>query len=82
MSIEKNLMQGNGDGLALGVGNNPLTLIFLQRIGGVHPVEGFIGSAIGVNSNAPIGFHHNEARCLVEARFQAANIMNTAASDK
>jgi len=82
MSIEKNFVQGNGDALALGVGNNPLTLIFLQGIWGVHPVEGFIGSAIGVNSNTAVGFHHNEACCLVEARFQAANIMNTAASDK
>jgi hypothetical protein len=82
VSIEKNFMQGNGDGFTLGVRNNPLTLIFLQRIGGIHPVEGFIGSAVGVNSNTPIGFHHNEARCLVEARLQAANVMNTAASDK
>jgi hypothetical protein len=82
MSIEKNFMQGNGDGFTFGVSNNPLTLIFFQGIGGVHPVEGFIGSAVGMNSNTPIGFHHNEARCLVEARFQATNVMNTAASDK
>jgi hypothetical protein len=67
MSVEKNLMQGNGDGFAFGVSNNPLAFIFLQGIWGVHPVEGFIGSAIGVNSNTPVGFHHNEARGFIEA---------------
>jgi hypothetical protein len=54
----------------------------LQGIWGVHPVEGFIGSAIGVNSNTPVGFHHNEARGFIEARLKATNVMNTAASDK
>jgi hypothetical protein len=82
MSVEKNLMQGNGDGFAFWVGNNPLAFIFLQGIWGVHPVEGFIGSAVGVNSNTPVGFHHNEARGFIEARLKATNVMNTAASDK
>ena len=67
--------------LALGVGHDPVVAIVGDGVGGIHPVERLVCAAVGVNGNATIGFHHDEANCFGEMSREASVVINGAASD-
>ena len=67
--------------LALGVGHNPVVTIVGDGVGSVHPVERLIRAAVGMNGNATIGFHHDEANRFGEMSREAPVVINGAASD-
>ena len=67
--------------LALGVGHLPQPVVLAQRVGGVHPVEGLVGTAVGVDGHASVGLHHHEANRFRQVGGESALVVDGAASD-
>jgi|GEM_PF-7012336 len=58
--IAEYFVKKDREGLTLGVRHFPAIIEFGDCVGGVHPVEWFVCTAVGMNGNAAIGLHHDE----------------------
>ena len=68
----------NRERLTLGIGDDPAVFQLLDMVRSVHPIEWFVGTPIGMNRNAAIGFDHEQAHRRREIRRQASLIIHTA----
>jgi acyl dehydratase len=63
VEVGHDVVEGNGERLALGVRHHPPPFLLDERVGGVHPVERFVGPAVGVDGDTAIGLDHDESKC-------------------
>ncbi len=54
------------------------SLLFGEVVWGVHPIERFVGSAVGVDGHTSVGLHHHETGCLRKVGRQLALIVDRA----
>ena len=55
--------------------------ILFEVVGGIHPVERFVGAAVGVDGNTTVGFHHDQAGRHREVGGQPSFVIDAAPGD-
>jgi hypothetical protein len=79
--IGDDLLQSDDQALALRIGYLPAVLRLEEGVGGVHPVEWFVGATVGVDRHASVGLDHDQTHRFGEMGGEAAFVVNGATSD-
>ena len=79
--VRHHLLEGYHQRLALGVRHRPLDVLGDEAVGGVHPVEGLVGTAVGVDRHAAVGFDHDQPHRGREVAGEPALVVNRTTGD-
>ncbi len=79
---DRHLVQTDGEGLIGRIGDHPGVVVLGDGVGRVHPVEGLVGAAVGVDGNTSVGLDHDQTHGLGQVRSQASVVVDGATGNQ
>ena len=79
--VAQDLVDRDGERLALRVGDRPPAVALRESVRRVHPVQGFVRPAIGMDGHAPVGLHHDQPGGERQVSGEAPGVIDRAAGD-
>ena len=81
LGVREHFVDRDAQRLALGAGDGPTFVVEGQAIRGVHPVQWFVGTTVGVDRNTAVGFDHDESNGFGQMSGEATVVVDSAAGD-
>ena len=81
VGVAHHLVQGDGQRLTLGIRHGPVVAVVDETVRSVHPVQRFVGSAVGVDGHTAVVLHHDQPHGLGEVGGEPTGVVDGAASD-